>query len=216
MTQSIGPPPEPDHRDLAQGLMEATVALVPVVGGSAQRLVAVAVKSSIDARMHVWLQAVADCLDEIQGRLDGRTIEDLANDSEFVTSFIRLTQTALGTHLEEKIDLLKAALGQSIVNRSDRLGTAYLHLLDVLEPVDVAVLVTFGRMQRALDRSEIPRGEAEIAVKSQHGLGDFEYDYIFRFLREKRLVGFGPGDNTYGSVSLLPLGERFLDWLELL
>jgi hypothetical protein len=102
--------PQPDISDKAQGVARAAVAAIPLVGGSINELVSVVLAPSIERRRDTWLKELADSVEALKTRVHDFSIEGLNKNDAFVSATIQATRIAIGTHLKEKHEMLRAAL----------------------------------------------------------------------------------------------------------
>lgn len=110
------------------------VAAVPFVGGPLQTLIGAVLTPSIDKRRDQWLQEVDLLLRRIQGVLG--SLDRLRDDDLFVTAVVEATRIALGTHLEEKIELLRNSLLNLALDpeRDDFMAMRLLRFVEELSP----------------------------------------------------------------------------------
>jgi hypothetical protein len=102
--------PEPTIGDLALGAARAAVAAVPIVGGSATEVLAMVLAPSVARRRDQWFKELADGLDQLETKVDGFRIADLSENEVFVSAVIEASKTAIGTHRQEKYEVLRNAL----------------------------------------------------------------------------------------------------------
>lgn len=134
--------PTPTVRDRARTVGDATVAAVPVVGGPALVLIEGVLRPSYQKRLDAWMERLGEVVKELQQRVGGLDEANLAQNDVFVTAVTQATQIALGTGLNAKLDMLKAAL-LSVATGSmsdDFLATRYLRFVEELAPRHVTLL----------------------------------------------------------------------------
>ena len=136
----VGPFPEPGPRDQARSVVvSGGVGALPFVGPALATFIDIAVQPTYERRQAEWFAKLEQLLNEVETRLG--TLEHLEGDEEFMTALAMATRTALGTHLEAKLDLLKAVLTRVAQSpERDIRHVHYLYLVDTLEPEHVEVL----------------------------------------------------------------------------
>ena len=82
-------------------------------------------------RFSDWCEELRLRLNDLGQKVDGLTPETLANDEAFVSAFAQATQSALRTHLKEKLDALRNAVLNVAVKMApgDDLQTAFFTLI---------------------------------------------------------------------------------------
>ena len=103
------------------------VAGVPVWGGAGTELLEWILPASLEKRRARWLNLLNARLEAIEG--------SIRNDEAMVTFVLAATKAALGTHLEEKMDLLAACVA-SEADAVDHDAFAALRLLRHVEALD--------------------------------------------------------------------------------
>ncbi len=87
---------------------------------------------------------MTEAIDELRER--GLSIDALAADERFATVLIEASKTALGTHLEEKLQLLKNAIVHTALpdGPADFLTIRFLRWIDELSP-EHFIMLTYAR-----------------------------------------------------------------------
>ena len=122
--------------DLAYAAAAAGVSAVPVVGGPAVELVQAVFGPPLAKRQQRWFEELADAVRILQGH-------DVPLDSaEFVTAVTQASRIALGTHLDEKIAMLKAAIIHAAFpdRPTDIITARFLRFVDELDPEHFVLL----------------------------------------------------------------------------
>ena len=140
MSDEIEPFPQPKLRDRVRVGMDAGLAAIPYAGGSLQVLVEAVIVPSITKRRESWFVALGEIVAKLQQ--GGFDIARLADDEAFVTALGDASRIAMGTHLAEKLDLLKNCLLHMAVddNRDDFLDLRLFGFVDELAPEHFVVL----------------------------------------------------------------------------
>lgn len=159
MVDEIEPYPQPELRDYARAGIDAGVAAIPVVGGSLQTLADVVIAPSLSKRRDRWLVKLHHLVRELEEKVEGFSPADLAGDEAFVTAVADASRIAMGTHLEEKLELLKNCLAHMAVdiNRDDFLDLQLFRFVEELSPEHFVVLQYLGNPGAWFDAKEIAR-----------------------------------------------------------
>ena len=102
--------PEADEADIALGAGRAVLAAIPVIGGTLTEVLSLILAPAVLRRRDTWFKELADALEEAERRIDGFSIENLAQDEGFVSAVIEATRSAISTHKQEKRQALRNAL----------------------------------------------------------------------------------------------------------
>lgn len=133
-------PPKANAADAVHTAVAAAISAAPIVGGPAAELFDALVPASLERRRNTWRQRVADKLRELDDR--GVDLGHLADDEAFYTFVIEATKAALGTHIEEKIELLARCVQTAALpdDRDDFVAMRLLLLVEALAPEHLLVL----------------------------------------------------------------------------
>lgn len=159
MPEELEPYPEATVRDYARAGVDAGIAAIPVIGGSLQVLADVVIAPSLMKRRDVWLRKLHELVVELEERVDGFDVASLAGDEAFVTAVADASRIAMGTHLEEKLELLKNCLAHMAVesDRDDFLDLQLFRLVDELTPEHFVVLQYLDNPGAWYDANQHPR-----------------------------------------------------------
>lgn len=156
----------------------------------------------------------------------GVDIEEISGRPAFVTAVHDASRIAMGEHIEEKLDLLKAVLFNAAVRVPDEVSDLwtlrYLRWVDELEPQHIAVL-RFGQDPRGwLGEADVEMPEFMSGSRSEVlRLASFPFPAEQMELILEDLRAFGLGDVGSGMVTgrsmydpwVTDRGRRFLEWL---
>lgn len=228
MSRDIPPYPEPDFKDRARQGFDVAIAAVPVVGGSVSALIDVILKPSLEKRRDAWFGILAEVVEEIRRRGDVPAFEDLVGNESFTTAVIEASRIALGTHLEEKLEILKnclinCALG---VGASDLVDRQMFKWVDELSPEHFLVM-KYMDDPRAWYRSH-GLSEGSYSVGSPKtildgaglGVGSVELQIVLTDLELRRLANVTSlkvtmtGEGMWQPL-LTDLGKSLLRFVEL-
>lgn len=150
--------------DYVHTVVKATLAAVPVLGGSAAELFALVIAPPLEKRRDAWLRDLADVVRKIGERQPSLTAEQLSGNEAFISATLQAGQIAMRTHQTEKRDCLKNALLHIATERSsdnDEQGF-FLTLIDTFTITHIEILRLFRNRTdfppdrfRALDANRI-------------------------------------------------------------
>lgn len=142
MSGQLEPYPEPELRDHARVGVDAAIEAIPGIGGSLHVLVDVVIAPSLTKRRDRWFRKLHELMLELHSKVAGFDPVSLAGDEAFVSAVADASRIAMGTHLEEKLELLKNCLAHMAVDdgRDDFLDLQLFHFVDDLAPEHFVVL----------------------------------------------------------------------------
>ena len=151
------PLPQPDFEDVAHAGRKALVSMIPVLGGAGSELVGL-LSSPVALRRDAWLEDLERRLRDLESKVTGFRLEDLAQNDQFVSPTLVATQGALKTHQKEKLDafknaVLNVALGKD--SNSDR-QSQFLALVDRFTAAHLTLLRFFQDPAGHFERRRIP------------------------------------------------------------
>lgn len=222
-------PPQRDAKDARRSIAKAAVSGVPAIGGPAAELFDWIVPASLEQRRDAWRERVADALRRLEQR--GVRVEDLAEDEGFITIVLEASKAALGTHLEEKLDLLAACIESAALpeERDDFVAMRMLRFVEELSPEHFVVLRYLndpagwydnhgldpsesknfmGPRRGALERGKVPV-EGEVLDLVLHDLGD-------RGLASVEMLGGVTSGNAQLDRLSTALGRTLLSFVRLM
>jgi hypothetical protein len=134
--------PEPTEADIAQGVARAALATIPVFGGTITELMSVVLAPAVERRRAEWLKELADAVGRLEAKVEGFKVENLVENEAFVSATIQATLIAIGTHQQEKRDMLRNALVNIAVGKGpdEDMQHIYLQLIDEFTPSHVKIL----------------------------------------------------------------------------
>jgi hypothetical protein len=102
--------PEPDELDTVQGSARAALSAIPIIGESLTEVLSLVLAPAVSRRRDEWLKELSDALDDLEAKVHGFRVQDLANNDGFVSAAIQATRTAVANHNREKRQHLRNAL----------------------------------------------------------------------------------------------------------
>lgn len=214
MPELLEPPPQPsDAKDRALTAAKVGLNLVPFIGGSAAELVQAVVGPRLTRRGDRWQQEVAEAIRHLQRQ------HVPVDSDEFVTAVVQASRIALGTHLDEKLDMLKAAIIHCALpdRPMDIIAARYLRLVDELDPSHFAVLAFLRNPKGHFDRLGLstPHDSSfnpeDMLPRLQLPVSGEELDLVMSDLMDRGLavnIPPGTGSSLYASKAVQMLGQE--------
>jgi hypothetical protein len=151
----------------------------------------------LEKRRDQWIESLYEKLKELETKIDGFTIDNLAENEVFITTLINATQIAIRSHQKEKHDSLRnTVLNAALPNSLDEeLQLLFLSFLDNFSATHVRLLNFLDKPQAVvglIDR--INPGNNDYVTncinKAFPGFSEESvfYDQIVKDLREKGLL----------------------------
>lgn len=191
------PYPEARLRDYGRAGMDAGIAAIPVVGGTLQVLVDTVLAPSLSKRRDKWFAELGALVEELRRRTDEQNLEFLAGNEEFVSAVAEASRIAMGTHLDEKLHLLKNCLLHMALSTSgtgdDFMSLRFLRFVEELSPEHFVILQYLDNPSAWFDAKEIPRPNLSMGSPST-------------IMGQARL----PVTGTVLEIVLRDLADRFL------
>ncbi|MEM9654827.1 MAG: hypothetical protein AAGA65_22235 [Actinomycetota bacterium] len=228
MADQIDDYPQRHAADTGAEVARIAVSVVPF-GGSVSRLFDLVFTPSIEKRRSRWFDELADLVAQLSA--DQVTPSQLSDDDEWISAVDKASRVALGTHLDEKIAMLKALLRRYAlaVDRDEFAVSRFIRLVDELEPIHFGLL----RLSRepmawasrdTLDRAIQQRVENLDDVLRVFGIETDQPTAVaaVRDLEDKWLVKMPTEPNgdwfshnlLAGEPWILATGREFLEWVE--
>ncbi len=200
--------PEKQQKDYFRDLLKIPVSLIPT-GNSILDLV---FTSPLSKRKDAWAKELGEKVQEI---LDtGMTVENLQNNEKFIDAVFQATQIAVKTSQKEKIESLKNAIKNTVLD--DSLDESFiqisLNLIDELTPIHLKLLKFFFNHSETevKGRSIVKHGRFRWRVDDENfqSLSDEEFDYYMNKLETERLIIILSDSKTISES-----GEKFLKFI---
>jgi hypothetical protein len=99
--------------DVWHGLAKVTLGALPVLGPAVAELFQIAIITPAQLRQTQWQIAVAEVLNRLITNVEGLSVENLANNEDFLTTVVATSHMAMKTSQIEKIRMLQAAIYRS-------------------------------------------------------------------------------------------------------
>jgi hypothetical protein len=134
--------PKPTKADAVHTIVKAGLGAIPYVGSAAAETFAAIIVPPLTRRRDEWIKSIADGLNELQAKVDGFKIENLANNETFITTVMYASQVAIRNHQKEKLGALRNAVINSAlgINIDEDNQQMFLEYVDSLTPSHLKVL----------------------------------------------------------------------------
>ena len=195
------PPKKKSAGDAAREIGKAIVSAVPVAGGPLQVLFENVFSAPIEKRRQIWLEQLAEVVNELQRKVEGLTPEKLAANEAFVTVAMQASQIAIRNHQQEKLEALRnAVLNSALPNPPEEdEQIIFLRLIDQLTPWHLRVLSLLSGPEQWMARNNVQNpgwSAGGVSTVIEHCFPDLRgkrdiYDQIVRDLQAEGLVGQG-------------------------
>ena len=96
--------------DTLHTLTRAGLSAIPSLGGPAVEIFNAIFTPPLNKRKDEWIQSIVKSLIELEGKVDGLTLENLSKNEVFITTVTQATYTAIRNHHEEKLTALRNAV----------------------------------------------------------------------------------------------------------
>ncbi len=208
--------PEPTQADIALGTGRAALAAIPFVGGSITEVLALVLAPAISRRRDTWLKELADALDELERRVEGFRVENLAQHEAFVSATIQAIRAAISTHQQEKLEALRNAVLNVALSKTvdEEKQIFFLNLIETFSATHLQILRlfanpgTFPAPRREELRARRALTDPMVNDLNNQGLLIDPRPFVAR-TRES------PESLTIQGWSLSPLGSEFLLFIAL-
>jgi hypothetical protein len=104
------PPGKSTSRELVERTVEAALGAVPVFGNALAVTFVTAIGWRLEERREKWFTELAEGVEELRQRVDGLSLDDLADNDLFVDAVVTASRTVEHTHQAEKIEALRNAV----------------------------------------------------------------------------------------------------------
>jgi hypothetical protein len=115
---------------------------IPGLNIIAGELYSIVIIPSLDKRRIDWLNDIAKRLVELEKKVNNFKVSDLAKNELFLTVITQATQTAIRSHQEEKLEVLKNVVINSAkpLFADDSLYLMYIQWIDIFTPWHIRIL----------------------------------------------------------------------------
>lgn len=206
------------------GALAVGLNAVPYVGGSLAEALEYIFGSPLQRRRDAFFRTLGEAVVEIQKR--GITVEQLTQNDDFVSAAMRAGVIAVGQHIEEKLEMLKACLVNQALPHvlSDLIAARFLELVNELEVQHIMVLRYADAPEQwytdhGLPLARMPGSRQQVFEQAELGLDPNEREFIASELHLRRLTSPTLGNVVTGDDLYRPwitdLGHEFLNWIKI-
>lgn len=201
---------------------------IPFAGGVASETFGLILSQPITKRRELWMQAVVNKFQSLEGKIDGFWIENLKNDEEFISFLLESSQIAFKTHQEQKLDALKNSVGNYyVVQISFDKKISFLRVIDNLTPTHFDILLFISHNEtlivektkgfKALNKLYISENQDKIdRFYFRKCVRDLESESLIRISGDfQDFIGGGSfaTDESAPSIALLDYGKEFINYI---
>lgn len=185
--------PKSTSADALHTLTKAGLSAIPVVGGPVAELFANVIVPSLTRRREAWLQSLAEGLEALERKVEGLSMELLANNEAFVTIVMEASNIAIRNHTKEKTEALRNVVLNSAVKSPDEyLQGILIQFIAIATPWHFRILSFYGDPENfaKLSRLELKAGDflGRLVV---HIFPELKGKDAFRLLIERDLLQYG-------------------------
>ena len=217
--------------DYAHAGVRAGLSTAPFLGGPLAEFFSMIITPPLEKRRTDWLIDIFTRLKQLEEKVEGFKIENLAENEIFISTLLYATQVAMRTHLREKLDALKNAVINSAVKLpiDENLQLIFLNLVDRYTPWHLIILHFLDDPRKYGVRNNISypswsmggtSAVLEFAMPELKGKRDF-YDQIVRELFSNGLLNSDTflhttmTDQGMFASRTTAMGKQFLAFISL-
>ncbi len=231
ITQDIEKNLAPSAGDYAHTGVRAGLSTAPFLGGPLAEFFSMIITPPLEKRRTEWLIDIFTRLKQLEEKVEGFKIENLAENEIFISTLLYATQVAMRTHLREKLDALRNAVINSAVKLpiDENLQLIFLNLVDRYTPWHLIILHFLDDPRKYGARNNISypswsmggtSAVLEFAMPELKGKRDF-YDQIVRELFSNGLLNSDTflhttmTDQGMFASRTTEMGKQFLGFISL-
>jgi hypothetical protein len=220
---------EPSAGDYAHAGVRAGLSIAPFLGAPLAEFFSMVIAPPLEKRRDAWLVEIFSRLKNLEERVDGFKLENLAENEVFISTLLYATQVAMRTHQEEKMTALRNAVINSAFRPSidENLQLMFLNLVDRYTRWHLIILHflddprEYGKRHSISYASWSSGGTAsvlEYAIPEMKGRRQF-YDQIVKMLFSDGLLNSETFMHTTMTVEGMfasrtsEIGKRFLGFI---
>lgn len=207
-----------------QGAVGVGLNLVPIFGGALAQLLELVVRPSFDRRQQAWADALGATVADLEAHQV--TPAMLSEDEEWISAVARATRAAIGTHVEEKLAMLKHLLTKMALDpsRDSLVVSRFIQFVDELEIEHFLVLKYLADpaawfQDKSIEPPSLYSAARRAALDSaQLGIENAALNIVLADLGDSRLAEVGMLSGIVTQSSLFtpvatPLGVQLLQWV---
>ncbi|MCE7698316.1 MAG: hypothetical protein K8E24_005580 [Methanobacterium paludis] len=224
--------------DATAAVTKAAINLVPILGGPVTELFDAVTTPMLSKRRDKWMVMFAEAINELAGRMDESSFENLPKNEMFITTVMHASQIAIRNHQEEKLTALKNAIISSALENApeEDLQLIFFDLINSCTTLHLKLLKFINEPKSKEFVDELTKNIKEVKNENVDGvfylifdLGEvLEYKYpelkgknhiyehILRDLQSKELMIYYEfkiePDGRMDSL-MMPMGEMLLSFI---
>lgn len=123
-------------------IITAAISGVPLVGGPTSEIYSALVSAPLSKRREMWFTSLFEQLLELEEKVKGIDIEELAKNEVFISSLYSASGIAAKTHKVEKLEALKNCVINSAlnINIEEDLQSIFFDFIDTMTPSHIKIL----------------------------------------------------------------------------
>jgi hypothetical protein len=218
--------PEPEDIDKAHGALRVVLSAIPGIGSPLTELLSMVLAPSVVRRHDDWLKNLAGDFDRLESKVDGFKMQNLADNEPFISAAIQATRIAIGTHHQEKREMLRNALLNVAVGKGpqEELQEVFFAAIESLSPLHMRILKFYWTGLSEL--AEASKWDAMRPYELQNystAIGELHPDlkrkedvllYIMTDLKNRGFSTVGrPADSFPQSPAITNMGVQFLQFV---
>lgn len=213
--------PEPGDADTLRRYIRAGIAIIPIVGGSANELLSTVLAPGVVRRRDEWFKDMADLMDELKSTVEGFKPEKLAESDEFISATILATRIATATHQREKRELLHNALFNVAIGKGpkDDLQQIFFNAIEEFSPSHVKLLKVLWTGRQDLSQRNLYSGVGTYKDAIEKLVPELQnqqslVECILTDLRNRGFSRLNQVNVPYGNAAVITnLGIEFLHFV---
>ncbi len=146
--------PEKEFKDTITEWVDAGIAGIPVIGGSAAKIFGIMITPRIEEKKEQFLRDVASYIAMLSREYEELKIENLRNNDTFIKLIIEITQKAYLTSDNDKRKLLRNAIVQGTLSKdlSEIKINEYSNSLDWINYFHLKILRYFNKQRYTISK----------------------------------------------------------------
>jgi hypothetical protein len=221
---------KPSTGDYINTGIKAGLSTAPYIGGPIAEFFSFVIAPPLEKRRTEWLIEIYKRLLLLEKTSEKFKPENLAKNEKFFSVFLQATQIAMRTHQKEKLDALRNAVTNSILQPDidESLQLMFLNLIDRYSPWHLKLLHFFSELRQNSGNYEVKNSEISL-LSYTHDAIDRTFpelignqDFYEQIVKE--LVSHGLLDITtsYGkkmtdqkivAFEITEMGKKFLEFI---
>jgi hypothetical protein len=222
--------PKAGGKDVAHLAVRVVLSSIPGIGGAAKEIFNTVIAPPLAKRQTQWIESIASRLMELEEKVNDFKIEELSNNSNFISVVLYATQIAIRSHQEEKLEALHNAVLNVALSSlvQEDLQHIFLNFVDEFTPWHLKVLKYLDNPDGWFKNNKkthpnIYMGGPILIMNNAFPELEKDPEFAHQLIRDLNARGLISADittmNTMMSQSGMysprttPLGKQFLDFI---